>query len=81
MIPHHFLMGLFSMPMPAYIDPGVLSMALQAIFVFVFGAIATYIMAPWKWFSARFRGKKADPNTTSGAADQGPADASSKERQ
>jgi hypothetical protein len=41
-----------------YIDPGILSMALQAFFVFLFGAMATFLVAPWKRLASLFRRKK-----------------------
>ena len=44
----------------AYIDPGLLSLALQAVFVFLFSALTAYLLAPWKWLTSIFRRKSHD---------------------
>ena len=56
-------------PVLAYIDPGILSMALQAVFVFLFGAVTAYFMVPWQWLASFFRRKSGDSTTT---ASEGP---------
>ncbi|MCH7729267.1 MAG: hypothetical protein IH991_22715 [Planctomycetes bacterium] len=43
----------------AYIDPGVTSLAIQAVFALMFGALATWLLAPWRFFASLFhRGKR-----------------------
>jgi len=42
-----------------YVDPGIVSTALQAAFVFLFGAMAGYLMAPWRWLVSLIRGRVA----------------------
>ena len=45
----------------AYIDPGVTSLAIQAVFALMFGAVATWLLAPWRFFASLFhRGKRKD---------------------
>ena len=39
----------------AYIDPGVTYALLQALFVFVFGAAAAFIVRPWSWIKGLFK--------------------------
>jgi hypothetical protein len=58
-----------------YIDPGILSMALQALFLFIFGAITAYLMAPWKWLTSLVRRTKrpSDEETASEPSDGGPS--------
>jgi len=64
----------FFRPILAYIDPGILSTALQAVFVFLFGALAAYFVGPWKWIAAVFRRGKAAP-TSQGDAGEAKASA------
>ncbi len=61
-------------PMVAYIDPGLLSMAIQGFFILVFGALATYLTAPWRWFASMFRRKRipADENAAEGNTEREP---------
>ncbi len=42
-----------------YIDPGIVSTALQAAFVFLFGAMTAYLTAPWRWLQSWLPGRKA----------------------
>jgi len=45
----------------AYIDPGILSVAVQTAFVVVFGSLAAYTMAPWRYLRSLFsRGQAAE---------------------
>ncbi len=45
-------------PLLGYIDPGLLSMALQAFFVLIFGAATAFLFAPWRWFKSLFNRSK-----------------------
>ncbi|HEY4942125.1 MAG TPA: hypothetical protein VII56_11925 [Rhizomicrobium sp.] len=36
-------------PAEAYIDPGVTSLVAQWLFTFVFGSMAAWVIAPWKY--------------------------------
>ena len=44
----------------AYVDPGILSVLYQAIYVVVFGAVATFIFKPWNYVKSLFRKPKPD---------------------
>ena len=44
-----------------YVDPGIVSTALQAVFVFLFGAMTAYLAAPWRWIVSLLPGRKASP--------------------
>lgn len=54
--------GVVSLPKAAfaYVDPGILSVLYQAIYVVVFGAAATFIFKPWNYFRSLFRKPKPD---------------------
>ncbi len=55
----------------AYIDPGVTSLAIQAFFALMFGAVATWLLAPWRIFTSLFhRGKRK--NTSESTDDLDP---------
>ena len=45
----------------AYIDPGVASMAIQAIFVLVFGSLMAWIVSPWNFVKSLLARKKQQP--------------------
>ena len=38
----------------AYVDPGLVSMVLQGLFVAVAGFVAVYIVGPWRWLKSLF---------------------------
>ena len=44
----------------AYVDPGVLSVLFQALYVTMFGAAAAFIFRPWNYLKSLF--KKDKPN-------------------
>lgn len=44
----------------AYIDPGLLSAALQALFAIIFGVLAGYVLAPWRLIKRVFRRGKTE---------------------
>jgi hypothetical protein len=63
--------------LPGYIDPGIVSMALQAVFVFLFGAMTAYLTAPWRWLRSLLPVRKvsaADDADAVDAADESPAE-------
>jgi len=41
-----------------YIDPGIVSAVIQGLFVLIFGAAATYLLAPWRWIQLLWRRKR-----------------------
>lgn len=41
----------------AYIDPGLLALALQGLFALIFGLFATYALLPWRMLKSLFRRK------------------------
>lgn len=57
-------------PAYAYVDPGLVSMVIQGLFVAVTGFVAVYVLGPWRWFKSLFTRSKpaAHPvtKTTSG---------------
>ena len=58
-------------PLLAYIDPGMVSIIVQAFFVIVFGAVATTLLGPWRWLTSVFgRNRNA---TGTDAAENNPA--------
>lgn len=44
----------------AYVDPGVLSILFQALYVTVFGAAAAFIFRPWNYLKSVFKKDKPD---------------------
>lgn len=55
----------------AYIDPGLVSMAFQAVFAVAFGVIVAYMTAPWRWLRGLIRRRRDEPRST--GDDQTPA--------
>ena len=51
----------------AYIDPGIVSMAAQALFAVLFGGIAAWITKPWSFVKGIF-GRKGERDEMSGNA-------------
>ncbi len=49
----------------AYIDPGIVSMAAQALFAVLFGGIAAWITKPWAFVKGIF-GRKGQRNEVPG---------------
>lgn len=48
----------FSIPgLLAYIDPGIVSLAIQSFCVLLFGLMSGFLFAPWRWVSSFFRRK------------------------
>ena len=45
----------------AYVDPGILSVLFQGLYVAVFGAAAAFIFKPWNYLKSVFRKGKPDP--------------------
>ena len=48
------LLLLVAVPAHAYIDPGVLGMLYQGLYVLVLGGFATFVLKPWRFLKARF---------------------------
>jgi hypothetical protein len=46
----------------AYVDPGILSVLFQGLYVAVFGVAAAYILRPWTYLKSLF--KKGKPDVT-----------------
>lgn len=46
----------------AYVDPGILSVLFQGLYVAFFGAAAAYILRPWTYVKSLF--KKGKPGVT-----------------
>ena len=55
--------ALISMPdaAHAYVDPGLVSMAIQGLFAAVAGFAAVYVIGPWRWIKSLF--KRSEPST------------------
>ena len=52
------LFGTMSLGVPlAYIDPGIVSLAIQSFCVLVFSAAAGFLFGPWRWLASLFRRK------------------------
>jgi hypothetical protein len=46
----------FSVPL-AYIDPGIVSLAIQSFCVLLFSAATGFLFGPWRWLASFFRRK------------------------
>ncbi len=44
----------------AYVDPGIMSVLFQALYVVFFGAAAAFILRPWAYLKSLF--KKGEPD-------------------
>lgn len=64
-----------SRPAFAYIDPGLITTLSQALFAFLFGAAAIWIMRPWRFLKSLFR-KSSNEDDKEGAAPSKPRDSS-----
>ncbi len=68
------VLGTWSGPAHAYVDPGILSILYQALYALAFGAAAAWIMRPWAWLKTRFpaRRRKLDAagNTDGGGKER-----------
>jgi hypothetical protein len=53
------LLGILLMPTVvfAYVDPGLISSLYQVLYVVIFGAVSTWIIAPWKYIKSLFKRK------------------------
>ena len=49
----------------AYIDPGLLSLVFQVVFVSILGALFTWLAAPWRWLRGMFR-RRRGPDSDEG---------------
>ena len=58
--------GLFP---PGYVDPGIVSTAIQAMFIFLFGAMTAYLTAPWRWLMSLLPGNRASATDQADDAD------------
>ncbi len=47
----------------AYVDPGILSVLFQGLYVVVFGAAAAFIFRPWNYLKSVFNKRKPDTRT------------------
>ncbi len=45
----------------AYLDPGLVSMVIQGLFVAAAGFTTLYVLGPWRWFKSFFT--KSQPST------------------
>ncbi len=52
------ILGAWSGPAHAYVDPGILSTLYQALYALVFGAAAAWIMRPWAWLKSLLPGQR-----------------------
>ena len=53
-----FILGAWSGPAHAYVDPGILSTLYQALYAIVFGVAAAWIMRPWAWLKTLFPARR-----------------------
>lgn len=49
----------------AYLDPGLVSMVIQGLFVTVAGFTALYVLGPWRWFKSLFTNSQPSTKTKS----------------
>lgn len=47
----------------AYVDPGIVAILYQAIYVAVFGALAAFIFKPWNYLKSFFQKSKPKAQT------------------
>ena len=67
---------LVPLPAHAYIDPGILGMIYQALYVVVLGGFATFVLKPWRFIKARFgKGAAEQPSEVGEGLDAGEGDA------
>ncbi len=48
----------------AYVDPGILSVLFQGLYVAVFGVAAAFIFRPWNYLKSVFKKGKPDADVT-----------------
>jgi hypothetical protein len=51
------LLASASVELLGYIDPGVVSLAIQSFFVLIFSVSVGYLLGPWRWIVSFFRRK------------------------
>ena len=49
----------------AYVDPGIISMLYQILYIFIFGAISLLIFRPWGYLKSLFKKHKSDKRSDS----------------
>ena len=49
----------------AYVDPGIVSLLFQTLYVAVFGAAAAFIFKPWNFLKSRFKKPKTTTRSDS----------------
>lgn len=56
----------------AYVDPGIVSVVFQMLYVAVFGATAAFIFKPWNFLKSLFKKPrtKKQPDSESGSSEQ-----------
>ena len=68
-------------PAQAYVDPGILGALSQVVYVFLFGALATWLLRPFRFVKRLWRPKgsaqqvpaePSDEQTPAGAAERAP---------
>ena len=50
-----FAFGIMPSAAFAYVDPGILGMLYQTLYVLVFGVLATWVFKPWQYIRKLFR--------------------------
>jgi len=68
-------------PAQAYVDPGILGALSQVVYVFIFGALATWLLRPFRFVKRLFHPKGSDQQVPAQPPDeQTPASAPERAR-